>query len=300
MFKISTLLGRIIPLTTTKLPKKSVVLLRNLALGSGMSTIAVSLFAPSVSEKESLAEKPRRPKDLNLVLRETDALYDNYLIDNAYGLLARYKNSDCSELLWRLARVLCEKGKLSRDPAEKKKLMYEAYEVVQNALKHEPIEGCFGAHKWYAILLDYIGEIEGNKSRIEKSYLVREHLENAVKLYDKDATTWHILGIWHFSFADMGYATRLVAKTIFGTPPSSTYEEALHYFLKAEEIESGFYSTNTFYIAEVYDRLGKKEEATEYYKKAFKMPVVTADDNIIHKKAFDKLRKLGIKERELV
>lgn len=35
----------------------------------------------------------------------------------------------------------------------------------------------------------------------------------------------------------MGYATRMVAKAIFGTPPTSTYEQALHCFLRAEEIE---------------------------------------------------------------
>ena len=88
----------------------------------------------------------------------------------------------------------------------------------------------------YAILLDYIGEIEGNKSRIAKASEVRKHLEGALEIFSNDPTTWHILGLWHFAFADMSYAVRMIAKAIFGTPPSSTYDEALNCFLRAEQI----------------------------------------------------------------
>lgn len=46
----------------------------------------------------------------------------------------------------------------------------------------------------YAIILDYVGEIEGNKSRSKKSYEVKTHLERALEINPLDATTWHILG----------------------------------------------------------------------------------------------------------
>ncbi|KHJ80056.1 hypothetical protein OESDEN_16158 [Oesophagostomum dentatum] len=98
----------------------------------------------------------------------------------------------------------------------------------------------------------------------------------------------------------MGYATRLIAKAIFATPPTSTYENALHYFLKAEEMSPGFYSTNTYFIGEVYEKMGNKDEAVKYYKQAFKMPVVTADDRAIHQKAHVKLRTFGVKDSELI
>ncbi|PIO54841.1 hypothetical protein TELCIR_23784 [Teladorsagia circumcincta] len=211
-----------------------------------------------------------------MIVREADALYDNYLIDNAYSILK------------------------SKNKADREALMYEALAVVQKALEKEPKDGCFGAHKWYAILLDYVGEIEGNKSRLQKSYKVKEHLERALQICSSDATTWHILGMWHFSFADMSYTTRLVAKAVFATPPSSTYDQALHYFLKAEEISPGFYSTNMYYIGEVYEKMGNRDEAMKYYKDAFKMPVVTADDQSIHQKAHEKLRKAGVKDTQMV
>ncbi|WKX88877.1 hypothetical protein Q1695_008483 [Nippostrongylus brasiliensis] len=268
---------------------------KRLVAAGASTSLALSLFSTAPETQDS-----SKPKNFDLIVREADALYDSYLIDNAYSILRRWGSSDCSELLWRLARVLCEKAKLSRDKKERETLMYEAYAVIQKALEKEPKDGCFGAHKWYAILLDYIGEIEGNKSRIQKSYEVKEHLERALQICSSDATTWHILGVWHFAFADMGYATRLVAKAIFGTPPTSTYDQALHYFLKAEEISPGFYSTNTYYIGEAYEKMGNRDEAVKYYINAFKMPVITADDQVIHQKAHDKLKRAGVKDSQLI
>lgn len=58
-----------------------------------------------------------------------------------------------------------------------------------------------------------------------------------------------ILGLWHFSFADMPYYTRMIAKTIFGTPPSSTYEEALRHFEKAELIQVLFWLSRFVFFA---------------------------------------------------
>lgn len=267
---------------------------RTLLLASGGTTgLAVSFFGKP-------KEKPTDVSNLLLIIRESDALYDNYMIENAYNILRKHSKGTCPELLWRLARVLCEKGKLSKDKNERKRLIYEAFETAKRALDYEDEDGCFGAHKWYAIILNYVGEYESTKDRIRNSYEVRRHLEKALEINPNDATTWHILGVWHFTFADMPSYTRLIAKTIFDTPPSSSYEEALKYFEKAEYISPNFYSTNTWYMAEVNDRLGQKDVALNLYQKAFKMPVISADDGEIHKKAHEKLKKLGVKDAELV
>ncbi|KAK6046367.1 hypothetical protein COOONC_16127 [Cooperia oncophora] len=178
--------------------------------------------------------------------------------------------------------------------------MYEAFAVVQKALEKEPKDGCFGAHKWYAILLDYIGEIEGNKSRLLKSYEVKEHLERALQICSSDATTWHILGVCSFSFADMLLLLDAVCLSASRTPPLIGLRTGDYNFLKAEEISPGFYSTNMYYIGETYERMGNRDEAMKYYKDAFKMPVVTADDQLIHQKAHEKLRKAGIKDSQLI
>lgn len=118
----------------------------------------------------------------------------------------------------------------------------------------------------YAIIIDYVGEIEGINARLLRANEVRKHLEQSLAIDDSDPTTWHILGIeisllfnirsllipvrflgvWHYSFADMPYYKRLAAKTIFTAPPESTYHEAWEHFKKAESIRPNFYSKNTW------------------------------------------------------
>lgn len=39
-----------------------------------------------------------------------------------------------------------------------------------------------------------------------------------------------------FSVASLGWMERTAASALFGTPPSSTYEEALDFFTKAEKV----------------------------------------------------------------
>lgn len=46
----------------------------------------------------------------------------------------------------------------------------------------------------YAIILNYVAELEGTKAQIQKSYDVKKHLERALEINSLDATTWHILG----------------------------------------------------------------------------------------------------------
>jgi hypothetical protein len=60
----------------------------------------------------------------------------------------RYATSEDSEVLWRLARVVCEKAKLCKDDNERKRLFFEAFSLVEKALKCQPPTGSFGANKW--------------------------------------------------------------------------------------------------------------------------------------------------------
>jgi hypothetical protein len=67
---------------------------------------------------------------------------------------------------------------------------------------------------------------------------------SSIELNPKDATSIYSLGYWCFLFADMPWYQRKIASAVFATPPTSTYEEALAYFKKAEETEPSFYSMN--------------------------------------------------------
>lgn len=118
------------------------------------------------------------------------------------------ENSDDVGVLWRLARAQYDVAQLNEtSKVNSKKLMYEAYEVIQKALKLNEVED-YAVHKWYegfksvyfddwnryGIILSAIGDLEGTKVSIANSYVVKEHWEKAVQLNPKDATSHHLLG----------------------------------------------------------------------------------------------------------
>ena len=49
---------------------------------------------------------------------------------------------------------------------------------------------------------------------------------------------------------------RKIVETVFSTPPHSSFEEALQYFLLAEEAEPGFWNKNVLMIAKSYAKMG--------------------------------------------
>ncbi|XP_020501047.1 regulator of microtubule dynamics protein 1 isoform X1 [Labrus bergylta] len=226
------------------------------------------------------------------VLEQADYLYSCAETEKLYELLLQYKNSDDTEVMWRLARASRGLALLPDMDAERKKqLVFEAFEYAKRALEKD--DKSFAAHKWYGICLSDIGDYEGVKVKIGNSYKIREHLETATKLNPKDATSLHILGYWCFAFAELPWYQRKVAAVIFASPPTSTYEEALAFFLKAEEVDPNFYSKNLLMLGKTYLGMKDKEKALLWLTKAKEYPPHTHEDKEVHKEAVDLLKKLG-------
>ncbi|KAI6202989.1 hypothetical protein M3Y94_00504500 [Aphelenchoides besseyi] len=259
--------------------------------GGTATTFSLSLFGNSAQTQKLVEEKS--------VTKEADAFYNNYMIDNAYGVLRRHRKSDDPEILWRLARVVYEQAKICTNADEKKRLAEEALEFAKRALSNSSETSNFGANKWYGIILDFVSELKGTKERLAKTYDVKHHLERALEINPLDATTWMILGMWHFAFADLPGYQRLVAKAIFGSPPTSTYEEALRHFERAEAISPKFCSSNNFWLGRCYEAMNQKEKAIQQYSTAFVAPVISHDDQDIHKKSAEHLKKLGVDANKL-
>ncbi|XP_014679394.1 PREDICTED: regulator of microtubule dynamics protein 1-like isoform X2 [Priapulus caudatus] len=257
------------------------------------------------------------------IVEMADNLYDHHEVDKLYEFLSQYKDSKNDEIQWRLARAASDKSKKETDETKKKELTYEGLHHAEIAVKLN--ENNFAAHKWYAaqlayvgfygnfkiqiqnsyivrdhfgwysILLDYMGRYEGVKFRIANSFGVKEHLLKAIALNPQDATSIHSLGYWCFVFADMPWYQRKIASMLFATPPTSTYEEALKYFLDAENVDPNFYSMNLTMLGKTYMRIGNKKMALLYLSKAHEYPVKTEDDKDAHKEAGELLASLGVK-----
>ncbi|XP_007559921.1 regulator of microtubule dynamics protein 1 [Poecilia formosa] len=229
--------------------------------------------------------------DKDEVLEQADYLYSCADTEKLYQLLLQYKDSEDAEFLWRLARASRDLSLLpDTDAGRKKQLTFEAFEYAKRALERD--DKCFAAHKWYAICLSDTGEFEGVKVKIGNSYIIREHLERSIELNPKDATSLHILGYWCFAFAELPWYQRKVAAVIFSTPPTSTFEEALEFFLKAEKVDPNFYSKNLLMLGKTYMAMNDKEKALHWLTKAKEYPIHTLEDKEVHKEAVELLNQL--------
>ena len=134
-----------------------------------------------------------------------------------------------------------------------------------------------------------------------------------------DGTINYVLGYFYFSVAGMGFATRLAAKAIFGEPPKvcvcvcvfvcvcrpslcppafarlqGTYDQALQYFLAAEQAEPGFYMSNRLMLAKTYMQKGNKAEAKKWLQLALTMPLTPDESKEDFAEAQKLKRKLGL------
>nr|KAF6326656.1 regulator of microtubule dynamics 1 [Pipistrellus kuhlii] len=175
------------------------------------------------------------------ILQQADYLYESGETEKLYQLLTEYKESEDAELLWRLARASRDLAQLGGTSAEEKKaLVYEALGYAQRALDKDHASSA--AHK------------------------------KAIELNPKDATSIHLMGIWCYTFAEMPWYQRRIANMLFAAPPSSTYEEALGYFQKAEQ-------------GKTYLKLQNRKLAAFWLLKAKDYPARTEEDKQTQREA---------------
>ncbi|UYV77002.1 RMDN1 [Cordylochernes scorpioides] len=223
-------------------------------------------------------------------MKKADKLFDEAKYEQLNGFLLNHDPDD-SEVLWRLARCSYEISKSLTDSAAKKAKIEEGFKFITQAL--ELNKNNFAIHKWYAILLDGVSELKGTKERIERSMEVKEHLQKAVKINPEDATSYYVLGEWCYSFATLPWYQKKIASVIFATPPSSTLEEALGYYEKAEATSPLFYSMNLLKLGQVYNEMNRKDDAVQALLKLRSFKPITHDDREAIKQGEALLKKLG-------
>jgi len=215
---------------------------------------------------------------------DADNLYQSCLekgdYTDLYEEVKSFKHNETdtnAEFLWRKARAYrLYAANHVQDQSKKKKLIHDAYNYSSMAVSSD--SNNWAGHKWLAILIGEKAEFEGSKAQLLASPDMKKHFELASKLNPTDATTLHLLGLWHFEFANMSWVTRKVAATIFAKVPESSYEIALSYFEQAEKIDPNFYSMNWLFLARCYKALGDKENLDKYKEKLENFKPNDADD----------------------
>lgn len=164
--------------------------------------------------------------------------------------LTRYSEVNNDEILWRRARAEWEVVKLLKVGKEATERVKEALDLVNRALELNEYNS--NAHRWKAIISNGYAEKLGMKEQFGNLPTMKYHLDRALELDPSDGTACTLLGIWHMELQGLSWIQRRFAATFLGSIPSTSYEEALQHFLRAEEVAPRAWVRNLFLIAKAY------------------------------------------------
>ena len=227
--------------------------------------------------------------DIKAQLDKADQLFDDNKFQETVDFL-KTLDGDHPEILWRYGRALFKVAGSESNNSKKSELIREAYKFIADSLEKD--DQNFASHKWYAILLDAKSNLDGIKERVTQLENVKKHMQRAIELNPMDPTSRYILGEFAFGLADLPWYQRKIVSTMFATPPTGTYEEALENFLKAEELDANFYSMNKLMIGKCYYQLKDYEKAREFLTKAINITVQNEDDRKCKEEAEALLKKV--------
>ena len=128
-----------------------------------------------------------------------------------------------------------------------------------------------------AICLGKLTPYLGAKESVEASRRIKIAAEKAVKADPKNDLAWQLLGRWHQELANIGIATRALAKIIYGGLPAASNEEAVKCFQKAIALNP----KRLLHVVELgrtYAMMGQEENARKYLKQGLAMPETDKDD----------------------
>ncbi|XP_026133806.1 regulator of microtubule dynamics protein 2-like isoform X2 [Carassius auratus] len=216
----------------------------------------ITALTDSEEEESGEYQKPlQEPVDeLTALLRKADRLHSCNGAEKAQGLNALLErkaefDQKC-QYLWRLSRAYADAHDFALDRAEKKSCAENGKTVGEKVISINPL--CAEGHQWYAIHCGLLSEYESIQNKIKNAYL--------------------------FKVSQCTWIERKIATTLFGEPPSATVQDALHNFLKAEEISPQYSKFNYVFLAKCYKDLGQRIQAQQMCDAASAMSIETYED----------------------
>ncbi|XP_004466078.1 regulator of microtubule dynamics protein 2 isoform X2 [Dasypus novemcinctus] len=217
--------------------------------------------------------------NLDVLLQKVDRLRESESGKmESFELLCDHKAKfrDEIEFVWRFVRAHGDMYELSTNTQEKKYYANLGKTLGERAVSRAPMNG--NCHLWYAVLCGYVSEFEGLQNKINYGYCFKEHLDKALELLPGEAFLYYLKGRYCYSVSKLSWIEKKMAATLFGKIPTSTVEEALQNFLKAEELHPGYSKSNYMFLAKCHIDLGQTQDALKVCNLASLLNSVTKED----------------------
>ena len=216
------------------------------------------------------------------IAEDSDALHASNQIDALFEMLVSADATD-DELAWRIARAHHDKAEeLPSEDKQREKLLREGLAVAEASM--ERTGGSNGyALKWYAILLGRLGDFLPTKEKVANSYKIKESLEASAQLLPEDSSIQTALGQWCFKVAGISGPERFAAKLLFGSPPQSSYAEALGFLEKSYEIRPS--KKAALFAGLCQGKLGDRAASREWMERCLALESPTVADAELDRQA---------------
>ncbi|KAM9063191.1 regulator of microtubule dynamics protein 2 isoform X4 [Sarcophilus harrisii] len=208
---------------------------------------------------------------------ESEGGYVTAQSDTEKGHLFGHKYKDETEFMWRLVRAYGDMYELSTNMGEKKKYASDGKDLGERAVSQAPKNGY--CHLWYGNICGLFAECGGLQNRVKYGHLFKEHIDKALELIPDEPLLYYLNGRYCYSVFKLNWMEKKMASTLFGMVPTSSIEDALNNFLKAEELKPGYSKYNYVYLAKCYKELGNKAKALMYCDAAL---LVSSDNKRDH------------------
>jgi len=180
-----------------------------------------------------------------------------------------------AEALHKIAKQYAELMPETSAKAERRKLGEQALDYAKRSVALDPRSA--KAQLSAAICYGRVASLVDNRTKIEYSRLVKEHVERAIKLDPSDSYGWHVLGAWNYELANLNAVLRGIAGLIYGTLPAASNDKALESFKKALELAPQRVAHH-IELGRTYAVLGKKDLARAALQKGLSLPSREKDD----------------------
>jgi tetratricopeptide (TPR) repeat protein len=225
------------------------------------------------------------------IIQQSDEFHAKDDVKNNFAVLQNAVENEGlkdAELDWRLARAYYQMADESDDAEVKKTYVLKANDLASSAVQAKPDN--FATQKWAGIVLGKVGEFVSTKEKIANAYTIRDYFTKAIELNAKDATSQHCLGVWHWKILQIGMVERGIASMLFGSPPSTTYEECEKCLLASAELDANQVYNNLL-LGDLYYAQRKWDEAKAWYTKAAACNAVTEHQKKLKDDATKKIAK---------
>ncbi|XP_074142705.1 regulator of microtubule dynamics protein 2 isoform X2 [Sminthopsis crassicaudata] len=213
--------------------------------------------------------------------------------DTERGHLFGHKYKDDIEFMWRLVRAYGDMYELSTNMGEKKKYASDGKDLGERIVSQAPKNGY--CHLWYGSLCGFFAECGGLQHKIKYGHLFKQHLDKALELIPDEPLLYYLNGRYCYSVFKLTWMEKKMASTLFGMVPTSSIEDALSNFLKAEELKPGYSKYNYVYLAKCYNELGDKANALMYCDAA----LLVSSDNTKDRQAQAELESVILSLRQI-